>query len=250
MIKHASILAVLCLAASVVACSSGPDLKQITIEAIEAGDAQSFRSEGTQTIVQEGDTQSYTFEGEYAAPDRSRGKSTYGDEWNEFIVIGDDAYVRSEDEPDWRLLDSQSGGYPSQVTSRESFVSVPLSDGLEPLKWLTGIDRLTDEDIDGADCLHYRGKVDADAWVDALVEEMDPPPTDGDPTEVFDNMRRWTTTCRLWVGKADQLIRQLTITTSSPVGDPQAEPENWSLSVALWRFYDFDQPIEINPPEL
>ncbi|GAH78417.1 unnamed protein product, partial [marine sediment metagenome] len=49
----------------------------------------------------------------------------------------------------------------------------------------------------------------------------------------------------LWIGRDDYLIRQVKQDTQVPSEDIG----QWNTSSAWWKYYDFNEPIEIEPPE-
>jgi hypothetical protein len=217
-----------------VACASGSDLRATTTRAITSTlDAESWREQGTSSYSADGETQETTWEGEVAAPDRSRVKiTTETGTWCEATRIGEQTYVRASDMP-------ESGAAVSEVAC----VMLPIAEALEPLDLLIDLEQLPDEEIDNVQCLHYRGKIDMDAFVkrEAKMGSQLPP-------ELLELMRRGSMEVELWVGKDDYLIRQMKRLDHMPEWEAGTADEKWMRQSTVERFYDFNEPISIEPP--
>ena len=216
-----------------VTCSKGPNLREVTTKAhIATSEARSYRMKGTTTYTSEGETHEIVSEGEFAAPDRFRAKiSIETGQWCEVIKIGDKSYVRTSDE-------LESGGGKSDATC----VVLPIAEVLEPLDSLIDLEQLPDEGIDGVDCLHYRGKVDMDSLLEKTGMGYQQTP------EFLEVMRRTSIDAELWVGKDDYLIRQMITRIRFPESEPGTGAEKWVTQTTIFRFYDFNKPIAIEPP--
>jgi hypothetical protein len=218
----------------VVACTSGADLRAITITARTSTEqAQSWRVHGTASYSADGDTQETTWDGEFAAPDRWRVKiTTESGMWCEATRIGEQSYVRTSDMPD---LGAAAGG--------AACVMLPITEALEPLDLLIDLEQLPDEEIDNVQCLHYRGKIDMDAFVqrEAKMGSQLPP-------ELLELMRHGSMELELWVGKDDYLIRQMTLLDHMPEWEAGTAEERWMRQSTVIRLYDFNEPISIEPP--
>jgi len=187
---------------------------------------------GTATYTSDVETLETVFEGQFAAPDRFRAKMSHQTgRWCEVIKIGDKSYVRTEDEAEW-------GGERSDV----GCVVLPIPEVLKPLDSLIDLEQLPDEQIDGVECFHYRGKAD----IDSLVEKTGM--TYQQTQEFLEVMRRTSTNVELWVGKDDYLIRQIKIRVRFPESEPGIGEEKWATQTTVMRFYDFNKPIAIEPP--
>lgn len=226
---------VVCLIMPLVACASGPDLRAITTTASTCTEqAQSWRVQGAASYSSDGETQETTWDGEFAAPDRSRVKiTTETGMWCEATRIGDQSYVRASHMPD-------SGG----AAGGGSCVMLPITEVLEPLELLIDLEQLPDEDIDNVQCLHYRGRVDMDAFVEKEKARMGPQL----PPELLELMRRGSMGVELWVGKDDYLIRQMRLLDHMPEWGAGTPEERWMRQSTVLRFYDFNEPISIEPP--
>ena len=220
-----------------VACASGSDLRATTTRAITStSDAESWREQGTSSYSADGETQETTWEGEVAAPDRSRVKiTTETGTWCEATRIGEQTYVRASDMP-------ESGAAVSEVAC----VMLPITEALEPLDLLIDLEQLPAEEIDHVQCLHYRGRVDMDAFVEKEKAGKGPQL----PPELLELMRRGSMEVELWVGKDDYLIRQMKRLDHMPEWEAGTAEEKWMRQSTVLRFYDFNEPIAIEPPAL
>ena len=216
-----------------VACSKGSNLREVTTKArIATSEAQSYRMKGTTRYTSDAETHETVSEGEFSAPDRFRVKiSADSGWWCEAIKIGDKSYVRKEDEAEW-------GGGKSGVTC----VVLPIAEVLEPLDSLIDLEQLPDEQIDGVECFHYRGKADIDSLVGKTGMAYQQTP------EFLEVMRRTSIDAELWVGKDDYLIRQMITRIRFPESEPGTGEEEWGTQTTIFRFYDFNKPIAIEPP--
>jgi hypothetical protein len=217
------------------ACTGGSELRAITARAITSTlDAESWREQGTASYSTDGETQETTWDGEFAAPDRWRVKiTTETGKWCEATRIGEQSYVRALDMPD-------SGAAAGGVAC----VILPITELLEPLDLLIDLEQLPDEEIDNVQCLHYRGRVDMDAFVEKEKAEMGSQL----PPELLELMRRGSMEVELWVGKDDYLIRQMKRLDHMPEWEAGTAEERWIRQSTVMRLYDFNEPISIEPP--
>lgn len=195
-------------------------------------DLQSYRTTSSISSTFEGQTSELTYETEFVAPDRYRGKATTNGDWVEFIIIGDKKYIRDSD--------------PSCTTS-VGVVGSSLSeeDTLELLDSLTDLEELPGENIDGVDCLRYWGRVDIDRMVDEWKAELDPAqPGYEERLKVMERQRQMKTEVELWIGKDDYLIRQM----KYEMQVPSEVVGQWDTSSSMMKYYDFNEPITIEPP--
>ncbi|HEM62640.1 MAG TPA: hypothetical protein ENO24_10150 [Chloroflexi bacterium] len=233
--KYLLAASVVCLLMPLGACTSGADLRAITITARTSTEqAQSWRVHGTASYSAYGETQETTWEGEVAAPDRSRVKiTTEGGMWCEATRIGEESYVRASDMP-------ESGAAVSEVAC----VMLPITEALEPLDLLIDLEQLPDEEIDSVQCLHYRGKIDMDAFVEKEKAEMGSQLA----PELLELMRRGSMEVELSVGKDDYLIRQMKRLDHMPEWEAGTAEERWMRQTTVIRLYDFHEPISIEAP--
>ena len=156
---------VLCVT-SVVGCGERFELTEITSKAITAtAEAQSYRATAVVIYTVDGETIKSKHESEFVAPDRYHEKTSSDGNRSEAISIGDESYIRSSEEPQWCQTPCQYDDGPQVDVS-----SISLEKELEPLNWLVDLEELPGEVIDGVVCLHYRGRVDQDAYVNMLKE--------------------------------------------------------------------------------
>lgn len=208
-------------------------------------EVSSYRVEGTMAYASETETVDGSFEVEYVAPDRIRIKSSGGGGWSEAIFIGDMAYSRDSDHPDWR---SQDGGFSVAVV----LSPVAPQETLRLLQSLVDLQQLTDEEINGVNCLHYKGRVDVMALVDEQKARLDPSePYYEQFLEALELQARSEVDVELWIGEGDYLIRQEKVDRQmlliSP-GDSQDEEPSWAADTSTMRFFDFNEPITIEAP--
>jgi hypothetical protein len=216
-------------------CSSGSDLQEVTRKAVVATTAaQSHRETGTTSRTSGGDTVTLYAEGEYAAPDRYRVRVRNDTgSWHECIQIGDQSYVLTANEADW------PGG-----EREESCVVLPIAEELAVLNHLLDFEALPDQQVGGVDCIHYRANVDVEALTAKWEAEAEHPP----PPEVLNLMKDQSMGVELWVGKDDYLIRQMKTEARLPEYDLVTGQERWVKQNTTTRFYDFNEPIAIEPP--
>ncbi len=258
-------------------CDEQASLQDAIARAItKTSEAHSYRAAGNATTHSDGVTTVSSYELECAAPDRyhsvetvivddagnvttttsSNGASvtvTATSGWFETIVAGDKGYVRSSREPRWRVCevytpDSQPPPGPTPGTGACQ-VSIQTSDKqLELLNYLVELEKLPDEEIGGVNCSHYRGEIDRDSYVDMLMERDDE--AYGQiPPENLELIRRWEMDIELWVD-GDDYIRQLKTEGRSPDPNTSAGPEQWITWLTITRYFDFNEPICIEPPEI
>ncbi len=256
--KHSIIIGlVVLLMLTVVACDQGASLRDAIARAIaKTSEVQSYRSAGNVTTYTDGVTTVSSYELECAAPDRYHSVSTVivDDAGNvtttnaETIVVGDKGYVRSQREPRWRVCevytpDSQPPPGPTPGTGTCQ-VSIQTSDKqLELLNYLVELEKLPDEEISGANCSHYRGRVDQDSYLD-MLRKTDEEDYAQIPPEYLELMRQQEIVIELWID-GDDYIRQ----QRSEFRFPTSE-ETWVTGFSTTRYFDFNEPIFIEPPEI
>jgi len=162
------------------------------------------------TQTAEGETSEFTTESEFSAPERYHVKLIADDDVTEFIIIGGKSYARNGD-PSKNVTFAVSRSSSSFLTKE---ITLKMLDGLTDLK------ELPIENIDGTDCLHYRGRVDMEKQIEEIKTNLDP----SDPhyqrlLEEAEQLRRWKTQVELWIGKHDYLIRQINYDWQAPVED-------------------------------
>lgn len=225
--------------------SPGPE--RLIAEAYAATESlQSYRIDSSITNTFEGETVEASSEMEFAAPDRYHGKMTVDGETHEFIIIGDKQYTRERN-------GTQSGTVYG-ISMSGSILS--KEDTLELLDTLTDLEKLPDEEIKGIDCLHYQGRVNIARMIEAQMANLDPEqPGYEEIKEALEQQLEWQSKVRieveLWVGSGDYLIRQMKNDMKVPRIPPEpasGEPQEWDTSSSIVRYYDFNEPITIEPP--
>jgi hypothetical protein len=192
-------------------------------------------------LTSDNDGEISSVEIEFIAPDRYHYKQS-GAEFNlEFIIIGDERYFKEAPQTSFEITRMfQSDGYSSLMT-REYTLMI--------LDYLTDVQKLPDETIDGTVCLHYKGTYDYEKQMRAFFESNSergiPPISEEEMKEKIEEMHAevGTTTVELWIGKDDYLIRQMK-------RDSQRLDNNGEMqsSTSNFRFYDFNQPFIIEAP--
>jgi len=176
---------------------------------------------------------------EFAFPDRFRVRITSDGETDEFIVVGDKQYVKSGDMSRNMIITFSRSA--SSMLSKES--TLKLIDSL------TDIRTLPDEKIKGVDSFHLKGRVDMEQAIErekARLAEMQSRMDLDDYERMMESVVtsfNINTEIELWIGKNDNLIRQMIQTTQYPDGEGQLQTTSTTMT-----FYDFNEPIIIEPP--
>jgi hypothetical protein len=84
--------------------------------------------------------------------------------------------------------------------------------------------------------------------MDALVQREEAEMGSQLPPELLELMRRGSMEVELWVGKEDYLIRQMRLVDHMPEWEAGTADERWIRQSTVMRFYDFNEPISIEPP--
>jgi hypothetical protein len=183
---------------------------------------------------------------EYANPDRYHLIAGYPEEYQkgfrkERTIIDDQVYT-------WGASSAPNMEELEQFTPTKEQT-------LELLTMLIDMETMPDDIIDGTDCFHYQGTVDIEkllAWERPARERRFKDMIERYPNYNFDleeMVKRaedmWRTkeiTGELWVGKDDYLIRQWKEVRVRP------HVVYYHTSVAIFNYYDFNEPIVIEPP--
>jgi len=176
---------------------------------------------------------------EFAFPDRFRVRITSDGETDEFIVVGDKQYVKSGDMSRNMIIAFSRSA--SSILSKEA--TLRLIDSL------TDLEPLPDEKIEGIDSFHYKGNYDLGKQLEAETDRLsemesrmgadDYERMQGD-LQIFLNVN---IEIELWIGKEDNLIRQIVQTTRYPDDEDKLQTTSSTMT-----FYDFNEPIVIEPP--
>jgi len=176
---------------------------------------------------------------EFVSPDRFHARLTAGGETDEFIVIGDRQYVKSGDMSKNMII----------AFSNSASIMLSKEATLKLIDSLTDLETLPNEKIKGVDSFHYKGRFDTERMIEeekARLADMQPR-MDADDyermMEGLENSLNINMEIELWIGKDDNLIRQIVQTTQYP--DDEGKSQTTSATMT---FYDFNEPIIIEPP--
>ena len=173
---------------------------------------------------------------EFAAPDRYHVKETNEAGTREIIILGDQRYFKGE--VDFSMLVRPADFYHEDITREAT------------RKWLDRMadtEELPEEDIEGVRCRRYRGLYDYEKAIRARYESdpvrRGPPPGEEEIQKEIEMFREHggERYVDLWVGKDDNLIRQLVI-ESVDAG------EETITRRSVYEYYDFNEPIAIEAP--
>ncbi len=152
-------------------------------------------------------------EHEYVAPDRDYFFFFGEDRWSETIVIGDQIW--------WRGETSHSSYISWGIAGQDGRPNIGTMNEFKSLLEFDDIQLIGSEIVAGIDCFHLR-----------VTKEMDEIP---DLDEVVVDY---------WVGKSDHLIRQWV--SATPLQYAETSYDEYMVA----QYFDFNEPIEINPPPL
>jgi hypothetical protein len=127
----------------------------------------------------------------------------------------------------------------------------PLDEEFSLCEYLGELEKLPDEQINGVDCSHYRGRVDQEARAQMLrkrLEDMYGNISDV-MSELLEQVRQQSFTIDLWIDE-DNYIRQQTIEYRSPEPDYRTGEEKWIKGLSIIRFSNFNEVIIIEAPEI
>ncbi|MDD5702775.1 MAG: zf-HC2 domain-containing protein [Dehalococcoidales bacterium] len=215
---------------------------------------------GTQTIMAKAyaatsSVQSYRFsisvsptpdqearlEAEYSSPDGYHVRMIEGEKIEEFIIVGDKQYVKNTSMSK-NMIKATVAGFSSFLDKNTTF-------GL--MNSLTDTQKLPDEKIDGTECLHYKGRIDMEKQIAetkrSLQESRDRMQADRPTDEEIDAnlapMNDINIEIELWICKNDNILRQMKKSQQIPGPDGQVQ-----ASSTTFKYYDFNQPVIIEPP--
>jgi predicted anti-sigma-YlaC factor YlaD len=213
---------------------SFPAPKTIMAKAYAAtSSVQSFRFN---LSVFPGPDQEMRLEAEYSSPDRYHVRMIEGQKVEEFIVIGNQQYVKNTSMSK-NMIKATIAGF-SSLLDKDSTIG--------RMNLLTDIKQLRDEKIDDTECLHYKGRIDMEKQIAEAKRSMQESrdrigadqPTDEEIDADLAQMRSVNIEVELWIDKADNLIRQL----------KQTKQGGFEPSSVIYKYYDFDKTIIIEPP--
>lgn len=176
---------------------------------------------------------------EFVSPNRFHARLTAGGKTNEFIVIGDRQYVKSGSMSRNMIIAFSNSA--STMLNKEA--TLKLIDSL------TGLETLPDEKIKGVDSYHYKGRYDMEKQLEAektRLAEMESRMDRDDYERMMEGLEASldiNMEIEIWIGKDDNLVRQIVQTTQYPDDEGKLQ-----TSSATMTFYDFNEPIIIEPP--
>lgn len=198
---------------------------------------QSYRMTSSVTSTFEGKTTVSSYEMEYAAPDRYHMKKTSGEDLEEVIIIGDEIYSQEPEELGTNVQKAIAISLSRSIPGKENT--------LEIINSLTDLKELPDENIEEITCLHYRGRIDNESMVEEQKAKLDPAsPHYEEILKSLEDRPKIEITVELWIGKDDYLIRQMKQDTQMP----SKETGELDTSSSVIKYYDFNEPITIEPP--
>jgi hypothetical protein len=250
--KIAIVMALLLsLVAALAACDEEPIYRDLIDRASTTSlEARSFRTTVNLIMLIDSHVYSKSSESEFVAPDRWHSVYTAivdggGDEragvgqdtesrcpgaWSETIVVANVGYVRTSEKPEWTVIPGWS-------------MAQPMEKRFERYKFLVDVEKLPDEEIRGANCSHYHGRVDQDAYVDMMEEEIEGyGEQDPEYSQVLESTRGDERFADLWIDENDY-IRQ--IKEEARFLDPSG---NRLTSFTISRYFDYNEDIDISAP--
>ena len=237
-------LAALLLLSLLAGCGSGLTPEEVIDRAIDAiNELQTYRFEMTGTMTQDGEISQGNMQGEFASPDRLHIIDYSNDVTAEGIIIGQMEYQRSGND-DWEEREWSA----SMSSVRTNWAAAVA----EIIDTLIKLDELRDETIDGVICFHYRGSIDIEAQVQEQIANLDPTqPYYDDMVKSIEQQLQSEQSVEFWIGKEDYLLRrvdtQYEMVFTEDEGE-DTESQTHVTSTTDVRFYDFDEPLTIEPP--
>lgn len=238
-----AMLAFLLLTMLIGCSSSGPNPLELIAKAqVAINEVESYRIEITTTITQNGKTTQSSGQGEFVSPDRLHMIKTDEDGNRESIRIGQTEYNQNANSNNWEVRQ-----WPKSLPFYNPAVTL-----VEELDSLVGLVGMSDEEVDSVDCFHYKGSIDTEAQVDTEIAKLDPSqPGYEERIKLLEPRRRWQFTLEFWIDKEDHLLRQLKqyqdMVFIEDIGEGTEREEQANVLIA-YRFFDFNQPIQIEAP--
>ncbi len=204
---------------------------------IVATEIKSFRMISTITSTIGDEITESSYEMAYTAPDRYHMKKTSGGDLEEIITIGDEIYSREPEELGTNVQKAMAISLSRSTPSKENTV--------ETLDSLTDLKELPEENIGGITCLHYRGRIDNESMVEEQKAKLDPSESHYEERlKALEQQLQIKVEVELWIGRDDYLIRQM----KQDMQIPSKDTGKLDTSSSVIKYYDFNEPITIEPP--
>lgn len=237
-------LAVILLTMLIGCSSSGPNPEELIAKAqVAINEVESYRIEMTTIVTENGKTTQSSYQGEFVSPDRLHMIKIDEDGNEASIRIGQTEYNQNANSNNWEVRQ-----WPESFPFYNPAVTL-----VKELDSLVGLVRMSDEDINSVDCFHYKGSIDTDAQVDEAIAKLDPSkPGYEERIKLLELSRRpQQFTLEFWIDKEDHLLRQLKqyqdMVFIEDIGEDTKREEHINAVIA-YRFFDFNQSIQIKAP--
>lgn len=193
-------------------------------------------------------TLEFSEEAAYVSPDRLWTRSTIQSSeagWpdvdtttSESIYIGNKCYNRRDGSTHWDVDDDWGSIHQGMFGEDTSLWLGP--------RFMVDVERLPNEYVRGVECLHYKGRVDVNALVDSLPDDLFPQP-------VYKWLRHSDKVVELWIGENDYLIRQYRMDERNPYPStsdlsPLPGGKPGTVGTEVMEFYDYNEPTDIEAP--
>ena len=223
--------------------NSRPDFEEVITQAEAASNnLNSYRIEMTVTYTENEKVTHSSGLIEVVSPDSLRTVTEGHNGISESIRIGQTEYLLDEVSNEWQV--------------RQWPESLPIDNmvvlSVESLGALLEIVDMADEEIDGVECYHYKGRVDWEAKIEEQKAGLDQSqPGYKEQLKSVELQRQWQSDSEFWIGKEDYLLRQLKQHQEGVFirdAGKETEKEEHLNTNATFRFFDFNAPIQIEPP--
>jgi hypothetical protein len=247
MIKKYMLLTFISLALLAGCGGPRPGPEEVIAKAIDSiNEVQTYRFEMTATITQDGETSHVNMQGEFVSPDRLHMTTISDDGTEEGIRIGQTQYWRDPESDSWEVRQWPFTMAWAAIRDNLALVTVEILDSL------VGLVEIRNEKIDGVSCFHYRGNIDMEAQLEEQISNLDPmQPGYEEQLRFYEQLIQSEHNVEFWVGKEDYLLRQLDTQQDVIYTVDWGEDTEREVSMYVtysYRFYDFNQPIQIEPP--
>ena len=239
-------LAVLALAALLVfqPWSTPTDAQSIKDKAYRAAaDISSYRMIISGAGTLDGQTSEGSFESEYVYPAGYHARVVNDSQTMEFIIIGKQTYVQSTHDLSPNVVAALTRSFSSMLNQEMS---------LGIIDQLTGILKLSDERIEGIECFHYLGRMDAERQKAEFIRSIREsyirmglePPGEAELANSIADESSTDHQVEFWIGKRDYILRQVKQAIQATAGSEMRDLR----SDFVQKYFDFNQPITIEPP--